>query len=76
VRSAADALDDPDLRRRGAVTDVALSDGSLVAAGRPIAWVPVTSGPQSAPALGQDTDAVLAGLGRDPRAARADGALG
>ena len=77
VRTAAEALADPDLRGRGVVVDVALSDGSLVAAARPVAWVPSEpSVPQSAPALGQDTDTVLAELGRDPAAARAAGALG
>ena len=81
VRSTADALADPDLRARGVVTDVALSDGSLVAAARPAAWVPVTgsdpqSDPQSAPALGGDGDTLLAELGLDPVAVRAGGALG
>ncbi len=77
VRTSAEALADPDLRRRGVVTDAALSDGSLVPAARPAAWVPSAAlGPQSAPALGADTDAVLADLGLDPDAVRSTGALG
>jgi crotonobetainyl-CoA:carnitine CoA-transferase CaiB-like acyl-CoA transferase len=77
VRTSAEALADPDLRRRGVVTDVALSDGSLVAAGRPAAWVPARPrDPQSAPVLGADSDAVVADLGLDPSTVRASGALG
>jgi crotonobetainyl-CoA:carnitine CoA-transferase CaiB-like acyl-CoA transferase len=77
VRTSAEALADPDLRRRGVVTDVALSDGSLVAAGRPAAWAPAPElDPQSAPALGADSDAVVADLGLDPAVVRATGALG
>ncbi len=77
VRTSAEALADPDLRRRGVVADVALSDGSLVAAGRPAAWVPGRPlDPQSAPALGADSDAVVADLGLDVAAVRASGALG
>jgi alpha-methylacyl-CoA racemase len=77
VRTSAEALADPDLRRRGVVTDVALADGTLVAAGRPAAWVPASViDPQSAPALGADSDAVVAELGLDPATVRATGALG
>ncbi len=77
VRSAAEALADPDLRARGVVTDVALADGSLVPAARPVAWLPVGPGdPRPAPALGQHGDAVLVELGRDPAVVRASGALG
>jgi crotonobetainyl-CoA:carnitine CoA-transferase CaiB-like acyl-CoA transferase len=77
VRSAAEALADPDLRARGVVTEVALADGHRVLAGRPVAWVPEqVAGPQSAPPLGADADALLRALGRDPEAVRASGALG
>jgi crotonobetainyl-CoA:carnitine CoA-transferase CaiB-like acyl-CoA transferase len=77
VRTSAEALADADLRRRGAVTDVALSDGSLVVAGRPTAWAPAPAvDPQSAPALGADSDDVVAELGLDPVTLRASGALG
>ncbi len=77
VRSAREALADPDLRARGVVTDVPLADGSLVPAGRPVAWMPAdAAAPLSAPALGEHADAVLADLGRDPAAVRATGALG
>jgi crotonobetainyl-CoA:carnitine CoA-transferase CaiB-like acyl-CoA transferase len=77
VRTSAEALDDPDLRSRGVVTDVALADGSLVAAARTVAWVPaMTAAPQSAPSLGQDTESVLVELGRDVVAVRGSGALG
>jgi len=77
VRSSAEALADPDLRRRGVVTDVALSDGSLVVAARTVAWVqPGPVRPPAAPALGQDTDALLVELGRDVVAVRGSGAVG
>ncbi len=79
VRTAAEALADPDLRSRGVVVDVALSDGSLVRAGRPVAWITADSSgesPLSAPALGADTDSVLRALGRDPGDVRAAGAVG
>ena len=77
VRSAVEALADPDLRDRGVVTDAALADGSLVPAARSAAWLPAAAAePQSAPALGEHSDAVLAELGRDPEVARAAGALG
>jgi crotonobetainyl-CoA:carnitine CoA-transferase CaiB-like acyl-CoA transferase len=77
VRSSAEALADPDLRQRGVITDAALSDGSLVRLARPVAWVPASDAdPQRAPALGEHAAAVLAGLGRDPGAVRATGALG
>ena len=77
VRSAADALADPDLRARGVVAEVALADGSIALLGRPVAWAPDPSdGPQRAPALGADTDALLRSLDRDPGSARAAGACG
>jgi crotonobetainyl-CoA:carnitine CoA-transferase CaiB-like acyl-CoA transferase len=77
VRSSAEALADPDLRRRGVVTDARLSDGSLAPAARPAAWVPAAPhDPQSAPGLGADSDAVLGDLGLDPAIVRATGALG
>ena len=78
VRSAAEALADPDLRARGVVTDVALADGSLVAAARSVAWLPPNRrrAAVGAGARASDADAVLAELGRDPAAVRATGALG
>ena len=77
VRSASDALADPDLRSRGVVSEVALADGSTVLLGRPVAWLPEPAGgPPAAPGLGADGDAVLRRLGRDPLAARSRGALG
>ena len=77
VRSASDALADPDLRTRGVVSEVALADGSTVLLGRPVAWLPEPEGePPAAPGLGADADAVLRRLGRDPSAARSLGALG
>ena len=79
VRTTVEALADPDLRDRGVVVDVALADGSTVAAGRSAAWVPLPddpTAPAAAPALGQHTDEVLAWLGRDAAALRASGALG
>jgi len=77
VRTSAQALEDPDLRHRGVVIDVALEDGTLVAAARPVAWVPrAHTEAQSAPGLGRDTDELLVELGRDLDAARGSGALG
>ena len=77
VRSASDALADPDLRDRGVVSEVALADGSHVVLGRPVAWLPEPEGePPVAPGLGADADAVLRRIGRDPAAARSRGALG
>ena len=77
VQSSAEALADPDMRARGVVTQARLSDGSLVPAARPAAWVLDASlDPQSAPGLGADTDAVLVDLGLDPATVRATGALG
>jgi len=76
VRTAGEALADADLRARGVVVEVALSDGSTVHAGRPAAWVPVAEPLRGAPGLGADTDAVLRRLGHDPDAVRASGAVG
>jgi len=77
VRTSAEALADPDLRSRGVVTDVALADGTLVAAARTVAWVPpAPTDVQRAPALGGHTDELLVELGRDVVAARGSGALG
>jgi crotonobetainyl-CoA:carnitine CoA-transferase CaiB-like acyl-CoA transferase len=76
VRGTDEALADPDLRTRGVLEPVALADGSTATAARPVAWLPGTSDVQTAPALGADTDAVLAALGLDPAALRAQGALG
>jgi crotonobetainyl-CoA:carnitine CoA-transferase CaiB-like acyl-CoA transferase len=77
VRSAADALADPDLRSRGVVSEVALADGTTALLGRPVAWLPEPKGElPAAPTLGADADAVLRRLGRDPVASRSGGALG
>jgi alpha-methylacyl-CoA racemase len=76
VRTSVEALADPDLRARGAVEDAVLGDGSRVAAGRSVAWVPASADPLSAPALGADSDEVLRRLGLDPLVVRATGAVG
>lgn len=76
VRGTDAALADDDLRDRGVLETVALADGSTATAARPVAWLPGTGDPVAAPALGADTDAVLAALGLDPAALRSDGALG
>jgi crotonobetainyl-CoA:carnitine CoA-transferase CaiB-like acyl-CoA transferase len=79
VRTVAEALEDPDLRARGVVSDVALADGSIVALGNPVAWAPRADrapSSASAPALGADADAVLRSLGLDPTDVRGSGALG
>ena len=81
VHTLAEALSDPDLQARGVITEIALADGSRVAAGRPVAWlkaapVAVDAAPAGAPGLGADTDEVLRGLGLDPLDVRASGALG
>jgi len=80
---AAEALADNDLRRRGVLAQVALSDGSFARAVRPVAWLPEPVGrdgstlpPLAAPALGADGDAVVRGLGLDPQALRDAGVLG
>ncbi|MSV44185.1 MAG: CoA transferase [Actinobacteria bacterium] len=80
---AAQALADDDLRRRGVIAEIALSDGSIARAVRPVAWLPEviepdgsTAPPLSAPALGADSDVVVTALGRDPQALRAAGVLG
>ncbi len=75
VRSAVEALDDPDLAARGVLTDVALADGSVGRAARPVAWLPGDDAPLGAPALGADGDAVVRALGRDPAPLRAAGVL-
>ncbi|HET7901904.1 MAG TPA: CoA transferase, partial [Candidatus Nanopelagicales bacterium] len=76
VRGVAEALADPDLRARGVVEDAHLADGSLVAVGRSVAWLPSGGRPAAAPALGEHTDEVLHALGRDPGSVRATGAVG
>jgi crotonobetainyl-CoA:carnitine CoA-transferase CaiB-like acyl-CoA transferase len=78
VRDTASALADPDLRERGVLEQVALADGSVATAARPVPWLPSdpAAAPAAAPALGADTDAVLAALGLDPGAVRAAGACG
>ena len=64
VRSAAQALADPDLQARGVVEDVALADGTLRRVARPVAWVPAPDGPPpSAPALGAHTVEITESLG-------------
>ena len=77
VRTATEALDDPDLRRRGVIEEVVLRDGTTASAGRPVAWIaPATSAAAGAPELGADTDEVCRDLGLDPEALRAAGAFG
>lgn len=68
VRTSAEALADPDLRARGVLEDVLLVDGGTTTAARPVAWLPADAVPLGAPALGQDTDAVLRAVGVDPAA--------
>jgi len=78
VLDARQALDDPDLRSRGVLEEVRLADGTTRWAPRPLPWIvadPV-AGPVSVPALGGDTDEVLASLGLDVAALRAAGAAG
>ena len=77
VRTSAEALTDPDLLARGVLEDVALADGSLVTAARPIAWLPPrTNVAPTAPSLGEHTDDVVRALGLDPTPLRAAGAFG
>jgi crotonobetainyl-CoA:carnitine CoA-transferase CaiB-like acyl-CoA transferase len=68
VRTAAEALADPDLRARGVVEDVALADGTLRTAARPVAWLPhdADAPPKTAPALGAHTEAITESLGLPP----------
>ncbi len=66
VRTAAEALADPDLRDRGVLEDVALADGRTAVAARPVAWLPADGAVLGAPALGEHTDEVLRPLGVDP----------
>ena len=75
VRTAADALVDPDLADRGVVVPVHLADGSTSRSVRPLAWLPAPN-PDRAPGLGEHTDEVMTALGRDLAALRAAGALG
>lgn len=78
VRDAAEALADPDLRERGVLEQVALADGTVVTAARPVPWLPPAPDAAllTAPQLGADTDAVLTAIGLDPTALRSTGALG
>lgn len=78
VRDAAEALADPDLRERGVLEQVALADGTVVTAARPVPWLPPApdAAPLTAPQLGADTDAVLTAIGLDPTTLRSTGALG
>jgi len=76
VRTAAEALADPDLVARGVVIEVPLSDGTSASVGRAAAWAPAPPATRGAPALGADTDEVLRALGHDPAEVRASGALG
>jgi crotonobetainyl-CoA:carnitine CoA-transferase CaiB-like acyl-CoA transferase len=66
VRTAAEALADPDLRDRGVLEDVALADGRTAVAARPVAWLPADGAVLGAPGLGEHTDEVLRSLGVDP----------
>lgn len=66
VRTAAEALADPDLRARGVLEDVALADGGRATAARPVAWLPGDGSAPAAPALGQHTAEVLGALGLEP----------
>jgi len=68
VRTSAEALADPDLRARGVLEPVALADGGRTTAARPVAWLPSDGAALGAPALGQDTEAVLRSAGVDPSA--------
>ena len=64
VRGTAEALADPDLEARGVLEDVALADGTLRRAARPVAWLPAPEGPPpSAPALGAHTAEITDALG-------------
>lgn len=79
VRTAADALADPDLRDRGVLVDVGLADGTTTTVARAAAWAPHTSGGSGgspAPSLGGDLEDVLRELGLDETELRATGALG
>lgn len=66
VRTAAEALADPDLRDRGVLEDVALVGGRMAVAARPVAWLPADGAVLGAPALGEHTDELLRPLGVDP----------
>jgi crotonobetainyl-CoA:carnitine CoA-transferase CaiB-like acyl-CoA transferase len=64
VRTAAEALDDPDLHARGVVEDIALADGTIRRAARPVAWLPAPDGPPpTAPTLGAHTTEITDSLG-------------
>jgi crotonobetainyl-CoA:carnitine CoA-transferase CaiB-like acyl-CoA transferase len=76
VRTAAEALADPDLLARRVVVEVPLADGTSASVGRAAAWAPAPAATRGAPTLGADTDEVLRALGHDPTAVRATGALG
>jgi crotonobetainyl-CoA:carnitine CoA-transferase CaiB-like acyl-CoA transferase len=78
VRSAAEALSDPDLRDRGVLEDIELADGVTATAARSVAWLPDSDRRASRPAPGLGADAVdiLIELGLDPEGVRASGALG
>jgi crotonobetainyl-CoA:carnitine CoA-transferase CaiB-like acyl-CoA transferase len=67
VRTAAEALADPDLLARGVLEEVALADGTLRTAARPVAWLPKDDAPpRTAPALGAHTAELTESLGLPP----------
>ncbi len=61
-----DALNEPQALGRGAVTTAQFSDGEHVAVFRAIPWEKRTDNAQRAPALGEDTESVLAQIGVTP----------
>lgn len=80
VQDLAEAFADPSARARGAVVDTVLADGSVFPQVGVVPRLSATPGRLGDPpsALGADTDAVLAGLGRTPEqveALRAAGAV-
>lgn len=70
VYDIGEAFSDPEHRRRGAVVDLPLDDGSVLPVPGVVPRLSATPGAVGAtpPRLGADTDAVLAELGRDPDA--------
>lgn len=72
------AFDDPEHRRRGAVIDLPLDDGTVLPVPGVVPRLSATPGAPggTVPRLGADTDALLAELGRDPDAVAALRAAG